>query len=262
MFPFWFVGVFVILSGISVLWSWNWIIGIIVIVVGGVIIFSYMMIAPKFPVLAYIFQPRGEGYKVIVDKVGRFRTGPKDDTFQYRFKKIRDTCPAARFDNLYPSGKGDIAFFFSPAPGEYHPLEIKEQFGTKKIKVQVPDPLNPNIMKEVEIDQKIKVIQPINDDLHSWFVQKAKRMKQKYENISGWDKYYPIIIIIVLAIALVLIFNSVLSGINRVSQTMEDAAKINQEAIGTMTSTLERMADVLQEKQQIPTGPGIPPDVG
>jgi hypothetical protein len=260
MWPFWIIGIILIISGVSVMWSWDIIIGLLVIVSGIATIIVYYFSAPKYPVTAYIFQRREGGYKLDVDKVGRFRTGHKEDTYEYRFRKIKDTCPAARYDNIFPTKRGEIAFFFSPAPGEYLGMTVKEFW--KKVKSKVPDPDNPGYLKEIETDDWEPTIQPIDDDLHSWFVQKAKRMKQKYENISSWDKYYPIIVIIIVAVALVIVFNAVLGGVNKTAAAFQEAANTNKEAIATMSKTLERVANILEEKQEIPSGIPLPPDVG
>lgn len=260
MFPFWIFGIIIIIAGLSVFWSWSWLIGLIMMVGGAVMLILYFMIAPKFPVTAIIFQRREGGYKMMMDKCGRFRTGPKEDTYEYRFRKTKDTCPAAKFDNLYQIGKRDYAYFFTPAPGEYYPMVIKE--ARKMFRMKVPSKDDPTKLIDVDVDGF--AIQPIEDDLHSWFVQKAKRMKQKYENMSGWDRYYPVIIVVVLAIALILIFNSVLSGLNKVSQIMDDAAQKNLEAVNSMAAANQRLADALQGKQSGSSTPSIPapPDVG
>jgi uncharacterized protein YoxC len=200
------------------------------------------------------------------DKAARMKYD--DGTYYYKLKKQRDIAKAAEYENLYPSGRGEILMLYSPAPGEYYSMTVEEAHKTIKVMKRVmkrfKNEAGEIFEKEVEeeVDQDVPAIKPIPDDLLQWMVLKQKRAKQRYMQVSSWEKFYPIIVIAVLALSIVIIFNSLYTGLEPFIETLKNSANTNRQATDVMAKAMERMADAYESGTVLtPNFPPAPPDV-
>lgn len=243
--PFWILGVFVAVAGATAL-TWNLIVGILIVAGGVVIIMVYMMFAPKYPVRAQVFVKRRGNMRVVWDKACRIETAKGSGTYKYKLKALKGETKAALYENLYPSGKGEIAIFYSPAPGEFLQAYINEE--KKKLKYKND--------KGEEIEEEVSEINPVPDNLLEWMVLKQARMKQKYEHKSMWDQFYPLIVIMVLAVSMVVIIHSVFQSLEPVVDGFKEASN----KLGAATEKLAEVAEKLAlEDRDGSTATPIPP---
>lgn len=262
-FPWWIIGLFVMLAGMSVGWSFSLLIGIIMSVFGIVIMVIYYVMRPKYPVNALVFLKRHGSMRVVADKATRVAHG--DGTWYYKLKKMRSTAPAAEYENLYPSGKGEVLILFSPAPGEFYPALFKE----KQITAQIPSrDADGNFIRDasgnIVMEEKlIPAIQPVPDNLQQWMVLTAERSRQRYLKKSAWDQYFPIITLAILGIILVIIIQALFQGMAPVVQGFQAAAASNAAVLEKQGEIIEVLTELLQERTIVePELPGPPPDLG
>lgn len=258
MIPFWILGVFVIMASLPI-GQWNIIAGIVSLVGGAIIIMLYVTVAPKYPVKAQIFVKRHGNMRILWDQASRLETDKGTGTFKYKFKKLKDETKAALYDNLYPSGRGEIAMFYSPAPGEYYQCNIKEKLNKKEIQYKDREG------KEKTVTIEEAEIQAIPDRLLDWMILKQQRMKQKYMQVSAWDRYYPIVVVIVIMVIGIVLFSSMLNSMKPLIELADSAAKTNKEATQIMAAALEKLAEAEGEgsgTQKVTQGPAPPPDLG
>lgn len=262
------IGIILIATGGIVLWSISVLIGLLLFVFGICVLVFYFLTRPKYPVQTWIFLKRQGSMRVVFDKAARFKHA--DGTFFYKLKKMKDTAPAAQFENLYPSGRGEIMLMFSPAPGEYYPATFREKM--KSIEVYVPvlnekgEPiLEDGIVKMQKVIKEVPAIQPIDDDLQQWLVLNQERARQKYMRQSAWDRYYPIFVVAVLAICLVIIIYGLFQGMNPVVDGFKQAANSLSAASQKNAEIIELLTQLLEDKQSVASGIDslpAPPDIG
>lgn len=264
--PFWIIGLLAFLAGVALM-EITILIGIMIMIAGVAIMFIYLTMRPKFPVKALIFQKRHGNVRMVWDMATRIKIDPKEDTYKYVFKKLKDETKAARYENLYPSGRGEIAMFFSPAPGEYYQATFRENIITRQKELVFEDPNDPNkvITKTVKFQEA--EIQPIPDDLLEWGILKAQRAKQRYDKASAWDKYYPFVVAAVMMMLLGVVIAMLFNSMGPVADSWEKASGNFKDAADKMAAAAERLADKEQGVQQpnmviqgSQTPP--PPDVG
>lgn len=232
MIPFWIIGIFIIATG-AVAIQWNLLIGLIVVVAGAVTIILYVVVAPKYPVKALVFVKRRGNMRLMSDKASRVETDKNSGTYKYKFKALKGETKAAFYENLYPTRKGEMALFYSPAPGEFYQAIFNDEAKTKTIEY-----MDGEIKKTKEIQEAS--IEPVPDELLEWMILKQQRMKQKYMNQSIWDKFYPIIVVAVLAICMVIIINSTF-------QSMEPVVDGFRTAANKLSTTTEKLAEVAEK---------------
>lgn len=251
MFPFWIIGVFVALTGLVVSTEFHLLIGILLTGFGLALIFFHKMISPKYPVKVVIFMRRHGSMRIISDMATRLKHD--DGTYYYKLKKIKDEFPAATYDNLYPSGSHEVMMMYSPAPGEYHPAKVKDQD-----------------LEILQIDKdgnekKIKVnnIEPIPDDLQQWHVLTQRRMRQRYMQVSAWEKYYPLVVVIIMAFAIMFIIYGLFNAMDPVVKEFKRASDSFKSAATTNAEIIEKLTELLEDKQEV-SGQDLPapPDVG
>lgn len=258
MIPFWIIGVFVVAAGL-IGFQWNILIGVFVVMGGVVIVMLYIVFAPKYPVQVMIFVKRRGNLRLIKDRASRIETEKGSGTYKYKFKNLKDETKAALYENLYPSGRsGEIALFYSPAPGEFYQATFNEKMKTIKVKKGG---------KEKEEVIQVPEIVPIPDKLLDWMILKQQRMKQRYLKISAWDRFYPIIVVVVLSLAIAVIINSTFSGLKPVtdafqatSHELSEAAKIQAETTDRLISIMGELGVDTGDQTLVPVPP--PPDVG
>lgn len=263
MIPFWIVGVFILFSGL-VLLQFNLLVGILTIAGGAVTILLYITVAPKYPVTALIFLKRHGNMRIAWDKATRLQTDKNKVTFKYKFKKLKEETKAAAFNNLYPSKKGEIAVFYSPAPGEYYQAIFKEDVTKKTKRMEYVNDEGKTCTKEMIVEESS--IKPIPDNLLEWMVLKQARQKQKYMQTSAWEKYYPLIVVAVLAVVIVIMVSSLFNSMEPVMDGFKDTAASFREAANSMSAAANRMAEKEEGTQPIGTSgqtlPPPPPDLG
>lgn len=248
MQPFYLIGVIVMLSGIA-LTQYNILIGVMIAILGIAINLMYIMIRPKYPVRAMIFMKRQGNYRIVWDKAARLETDKKTGTYKYRFQKIKDETKAARFENLYPSGGGEIAIFYSPAPGEYYQANMREGVVDKDRKIEWLNPETNKIETKTITVQEAE-IKPIPDELVEWFVLMAQRAKQRYEKISTWEKYYPFVVAAVMIVLLGITIAVTFSGMKPVAESWEKAGASFDGAAAKIAAAVERL-DAMEKGEQI-----------
>lgn len=258
MFPFWIIGIFVALSGGAIIYSFSVLIGFLIVAGGIVIIILHHLYSPKYPVTAWIFLKRHNSLRIFQDKATRLKHD--DGTFYYKFKKLKDDCPAAEFKNLYPSGKGEILLAYSPAPGEYHPAVFRDR-SIKSI-VNYTDKDGNTKQKEIILP----AIMPIPDDLHQWLVLKQERAKQKYMRQSAWDRYYPVFVAVVLMFAIVFVVYGLFQGMGPVLDEFRSTSGSFRSAADQLSQAIELLAEEQIADPDQPGEPGapsasVPPDV-
>ena len=251
MIPFWVLGIFVAIAGATVI-SYHMLFGILIVAGGVVIIMFYIMLAPKYPVQALVFMRRRGNMRLVRDKAARVETAPRSGTFKYKLKACRGETKAALYENLYPSGKGEIAVFYSPAPGEFLQAVLNEDSESVTFKDKTGR----------SVTQDVSTIQPVPDNLMEWMILKQARMKQKYERRSIWEQFYPLIVIMVLAVSMVVIIHSVFQSLEPTVEGFKEAASGFNDAATKLADVAEKLA--LEDRQSSGTVTPIPPppDVG
>lgn len=260
MIPFWIIGVFVLVTGV-VAFQWNLLLGLIIVMGGVVVILLYVVFAPKYPVSVLVFVKRRGNLRLIKDRASRQEMEKGSGTYKYKFKGLKEETRAAFYENLYPSGRGgEIALFFSPAPGEYYQAAFTEDMKKKTIKYE-----KDGKKKTEEVEEAM--IKPVPDNLLEFMILKQQRMKQKYMKQSMWDKFYPIIVIAVLAICVAVILNSTFSGLAPVVESFEKASSKLSKSAEVQAETTDRLINIMKD-MGIDMGSGdtikpipAPPDV-
>jgi len=221
-FPWWVLGLFIFFVGLSVFWYWSFLVGLLCIIGGIMLIGIWFVARPKYPVDCIIFMNRqGSAAKIFRDKASRFKHS--EGSYYYKFKKLKDETKPAQYKNIYPSSKGgDIAFFMSPAAGQYLSMTIEE----------VKDKLG-GMFAELKL---------VPDDLHEWLVLKTERNKQKFKFMSAFEKYYPIIIVIILAVVLVIVISGIFQTLTPFIEALTNAANTNSAAMVKMADAMEMFA--------------------
>lgn len=250
MIPFWILGIFVAVAGAAVMTIgdvFSIFFGILIVAGGVVMVILYMILAPKYPVKAMIFVKRRGNMRIIMDRAQRIETEHGSGTYKYRFKAVKGETKAALYENLYPSGKGEIAVFFSPAPGEFLQAFINEE----KTKITYTD-----------ADGKKKTmdaagIQPVPDNLLEWMILKQARMKQRYDKKSMWEQFYPLFVIMILAVSMVVIIHSVFQGLEPVVDGFRETSNRLAAASETLAEVSAQLA--LERDGETTVRPSIPP---
>lgn len=232
MIPFWIIGIVTLILGVLGL-SWNIMFGLILMAAGVVMTISYVLIVPKYPVSVMVFVERHGNMRLLMDKASRIEIEHGSGTFKYKFKKLKGETKAAVYKNLYPAGKGEIALFYSPAPGEFY-----QAIFNKKMRERTIEYIKDG--KTVEATVKEAVITPVPDNLLEWMILKQQRMKQKYMTVSLLDKFMPIIVIAVLAIVIVIIITSLFQGMGPIVEGFQLAAS-------QLAGTSEKLAEVAEK---------------
>lgn len=257
--PFWILGLIVFLAGIGIL-EYSILIGPITMVGGVAIMLIYFTFRTKYPVRALIWQKRHGNLRMVWDMATRIPVDKQKNTYKYKFKKLKEETKAARFENLYPSGKGEVAMFFSPAPGEYYQAVFEEKTKKKKVKYIGPDG------KEQEQEIDVAVIEPIPDDLMEWFFNKEERARQRHDKQSAWERYYPLVVAATMIVLLGIVIAVVFNGMKPIAESWEKAGKSFESAatkIAAAVNELEAEREGVQdvntpEQGDIPP----PPDLG
>ena len=263
MFPFWIAGIFLILAGLVVSLEVHLLYGGLIIFGGVAAIIIYRIYAPKYPVNVEIFLRRHGSLRRAYDKATRLKY--PDGTFYYKLKKIKDEFPAAEFKNLYPSGAGEVLMVFSPAPGEYHPAVFREKGHKIIVSKWIEDPDDPK--KRIEKKEQVEVaeINPIPDNLQQWLVLKQQRNKQRYDPMGSWDKYMPLILIIIVAFAVIFIVYGLFNSMDPVVKSFQHSSSTFRAAAESNTEIIEKLVQLLEDKQEAEQSGGdlpAPPDVG
>ena len=245
-FPWWVLGTFIFLVGISVFYYWSFLIGLLCMI-GGVMLTGIWIVArPKYPVQCIIFMNRrGAAAKVLMDKGSRFKHDA--GSYYYKFKKLKDETKPAKYENIYPSAKGgDIAFFMSPAAGQYLSMTVEDA--------------------KSKLGDMFAELKLVPDDLHEWLILKTERQKQKFKMMSAFEKYYPIIIVVILAVVLVIVISGIFQTLAPFTEALTSAANSNAAAMIKMADAMELFAKAVginetAGNETLPTPPA-PPDVG
>lgn len=255
MIPFWILGIFGMIIGVVVM-SWNILIGFIVVVGGVVVIILYILAAPKYPVKALIFVKRRGNMRIMMDKASRVKTSPHSDTYKYKFKALKQETKAALYENLYPSAKGEIAVFFSPAPGEFVQAFVNEKKKNKSVTYKDKD--GEWKTESVEVSE----IEPVPDNLLEWMILKQARMKQKYERTSLWEKFYPLIVVAILAVSMVIIIHATFQSLEPFVDALENGAHTMADASAKLADATEKLIAERDGGTTTVTPIPAPPDLG
>lgn len=264
MTPFYLLGIIAILAGIS-LTQYNILIGSAVIVMGVVVNILYIMLRPKFPVKAMIFLKRMGANRIMFDNACRVEIDKKSGTYKYQFQKSKDETKAAKYENLYPAGAGEIALFYSPAPGEYYQAKFSDDIIKKKQMIYFT---KDGVEQAQEIEIEEAAIKPMPDELLEWHVLKAERAKQRYEKRSMWDKYYPFIVAAVMMVLMSIVISVTFTGMKPIADSWTEAGQSFKEASGQIAAAVDRLAAMESGEQvvdkNVPQQGGnlpAPPDV-
>lgn len=233
MSPFYLIGIIVMLAGIS-LAQYNILIGSSIAILGVVVNIIYIWARPKYPVKAMIFMKRHGNYRIVFDKASRIETDRDSGTFKYRFQKQKTETKAAKFENLYPSGQGETALFYSPAPGEYYQACVKELLEERDIEYEKDGKMIKETIKEA-------AIKPIPDELLEWMVLKNERAKQRYEKSSMWEKYYPFIVAAVMLVLMAVVISVVFTGVKPTAESWERAGSSFDNGASKIADAIEKL---------------------
>lgn len=255
--PWWLLGFVIIISGIAVL-QFFVLVGVMLIVGGAVTAMVFYSLRPKYPVRALIFMKRHGTVRLIWDQAARRETEKGSGTFYYRFKKLKSSAKAATYENLYPSGRGEIALFFSPAPGEFYQAIFKDK--QRRI-LQVKDDEG----KITTYEDVGPIVEPIPDDLLEWTILKQQRMKQRFMTTNMWDKYYPFIVAAIMMVMITIVVAALFNSMKPVTESWERSAQANERAAARIAEAIEKLVDSETGTQTTGGGggplPPPPPDV-
>lgn len=263
MFPFWIGGIFLAIAGAVVSLEIHLLFGGLIMFAGVAVIILYKIYSPKYPVTVEIFFKRHGALRRAYDKATRLKH--PDGTFFYKLKKIKDEFPAAEFKNLYPSGAGEVLMVFSPAPGEYHPAVFKEKGHKIIVSEMIEDPKDPKKLIKHNKEIEVAEINPIPDNLHQWLVLKMQRNKQRYDPMGSWDRYMPLIMIIIVAFSVIFIVYGLFNSMDPMLKSFQQASASFRAAAESNAEVVEKLGEIIEFRQEAEQSGGdlpAPPDVG
>jgi len=135
--------------------------------------------------------------KRIIDKTGR------------QFWQLRTTgerIKPSAFRNIMESTKGRMVYLWMAGHGDYYPISIEEG-----------------------------KISPIEEDMKLFLVDGVKRAIERFQKPAFWQQYYPIIVIVLFAVAVMFVFIGAAQYMDALSthaDALRGAAQSIQEALG------------------------------
>ena len=191
---------------------------------------SFWYVFKKCPVTVIIHEERANGMSVFVDKATRIkeRTG---ESFYY-LKKKRIKLPVQKFSNIYTAGRKNILYLYSKGVDEYQPMKIE----------QLQDTADP-IMRAK--DESVKF----------WQTTAHKDARQRWNKKSTIEKFLPVIMLVVLAIAIVIM----LQGFTKAMAEMNLVAGQVTKMVTNVTTTQLEITRILHGVGQTSGVTGAPP---
>jgi hypothetical protein len=214
-----------------------------------VIIFIYVWRKKQFGVNCIVFENRSNGIVPFITKAGRFQE--KSGKYFYKIKfggfpmgKVKKTKPF-EFESLMIDTKGkNLLLVYSPAVDQYVPLDMCYEL-KEPIKMEVPVldaegkpvlDLEGKPMMEIKEFPKIK-IKGLDEDVRQFTLNLMEDGFVRYHNRKGlMDKFGPMILVIITALALGIILYSagdmMQSGSSLMSSAADTAAGIKGSILG------------------------------
>ncbi len=208
----------------------------------------FYLMGRKYPVRVIIMADRaGKGVREEHDKAGRMRFKKTGREF-YKLKKRKRILPAINYNDLIPSPKGVTLYLHSANPEDYTPMHVEDRkrvkageeilSGFTPIEVEAIDERTEEgkafvIQKDREIARKMAYTQTIND-LYVKFIYK-----------TNFEKFMPIILLMVFALSIAIIMIAASQGI--------------AENVGQLSGAVTQLAELSAEGSQAFTQGVQPP---
>jgi hypothetical protein len=122
-----------------------------------------MFLFKKWPVNCIVFADRSNGTVTYKDKCRRV-IDKSTGKHTYRMKKSKHNTKPAQFENITQVEGKPWLILYSPSPGEYYPLDVKDTG-----------------------------LEPLNEDMKAFYADEVKIAQTRYSRKSLFDKYAPII---------------------------------------------------------------------
>lgn len=159
----------------------------------------------KYPYAVRIYQKKGTSYFVVQD--GGRKVMFKDGTTALRLRREKVDIPFTDFTCMTLDEKGNhIIDYYSPAEGEFFPVELRE---------------NAKIMEKY----------PVDKDVLFWWVNDYARKQEKYRKEKDmWEKLLPMVLVgmIVIGIVITTIMNydGLVKALGALSGIQQENAKV------------------------------------
>ena len=163
-------------------------------------------------------------------------------------------------------------------------MDVKKQMNKVKFKTKVPDPTfkptfvpdprNPGFFipdpanpvpfmeKEIEKDVPNYFFDIIPEDQKEWLVLKQTRQKQKYQTMSAWEKFYPLVVVAIMGVVLVIVISGVFNSLNPFIKELTEATRSMAAASETNAQVVRELARRFPINESNYTGElPVPPDV-
>lgn len=159
----------------------------------------------RFPIETIIVAKRNNAYKIAHDKMRRVMDKESGHEY-YTFWKAKGEYTPLPFDKILASDKGNTAFLFSPATGQYYLMDIVEQTEEKEF---LKSRFENGTLIQEKVIERVPIIQPVDEKIRQTATVLHHRIDMRFPRGKTFmEKYGALILIIVwgLAIAIPMIF--------------------------------------------------------